>query len=162
MARISWTKVKLNSTNYYLRAIEKPRSRELWLQDQLILQLLSCPQFLKLLHNEILINSKILWKQSLVALQTDNRKSDARSYNMENIEFILQLLMGSTVQNKSLALGETWWREVNTVPFLMTAVVKQTDEEISIREWAIAETDLTEDCGTVRNLRVENPLILQS
>lgn len=70
--------------------------------------------------------------------------------------------MGSTVQNKSLTLGETWWREVNTVPFLMTTVVKQTDEEISTREWAIAETDLTEDCGTVRNLRVENPLILQS
>lgn len=89
MARISWTKVKLNSINYYLRAIEKPRSRELWLQDQLILQLLSCPQFMKLLHNEILVNSKILWKQSLAALQTDNRKSDARSYNMENIEFIL-------------------------------------------------------------------------
>lgn len=44
----------------------------------------------------------------------------------------------------------------------MTAVVKQTDEEISTREWAIAETDLTEDCGTVWNLQEENPLILQS
>lgn len=78
---------------------------------------------------------------------------------MGNIEFILYLLMGSTVQNKSLTLGETWWKEVNTVPFLMTAVVKQTDEEIGTRDGATAETDLTEDCGTVRNL---NPSILQS
>lgn len=40
--------------------------------------------------------------------QTDNNKSNARSYNMGSIEFILWLLMGSVVQNKNLTLGETW------------------------------------------------------